>query len=425
MCSVVLSGSGQVFPANGGSWNPHHHRAAGMRVEHIGHSQRRDIYESRLRELEMAPSPSRSPRLRAPSDRPPSRLAASPSSSNSRLLRSRGLSLAGSIPQLASEQDWGTAFTLVNKSASSIQTRLNLLSEAGGPLTLPLTFPQQPPLSEPLLAASIDRTLAAHALLVINANGLRTSPLQIGSAQLGATGSVDGFAIFHLLPGAQEAVVPLETRNASSYWLAYDQTGGVVVGVALANASTQPASVAFVIRDDSGAQIGSGVLPSLAGGGHTSFVLAAQFPVTASKRGSIEFDTPAGGQMSVVGIRTTLSALPFALTTIPPLANVGAAGGLIPHVATGSGWQTTFVMVNMGATAALTPLQFFGDNGSPLSLPIGFPQSGGDTNTLASSVDRTLAAGATLIVQSAGPGTDLAPTTGSANSLPPAISGGT
>ena len=85
-----------------------------------------------------------------------------------------------------------------------------------------------------LLAASFDRTLAANASLIVTSAGAQTPPVLVGSAQLAATGAVDGFAIFHLIPGAQEAVVPMETRNASSYLLAFDITGGVVLGVAVA-----------------------------------------------------------------------------------------------------------------------------------------------------------------------------------------------
>jgi hypothetical protein len=59
----------------------------------------------------------------------------------------------------------------------------------------------------------------------------------VGSAQIAANGNLDGFAIFHLIPGAQEAVVPMETRNASSYLLAFDNTGGVVLGVAVEKVS--------------------------------------------------------------------------------------------------------------------------------------------------------------------------------------------
>jgi len=37
-----------------------------------------------------------------------------------------------------------------------------------------------------------------------------------GSADLTTTGNVSGFAIFRYHPSQQEAVAPLETRNASS-----------------------------------------------------------------------------------------------------------------------------------------------------------------------------------------------------------------
>jgi len=312
-----------------------------------------------------------------------------------------GLSFVGSMPHIAAEENWTTAFTLVNKSAATVQSRLSLFGDPNGLLTLPLTFPQQPPASGPLLAASFDRTLAANASLIVNTSGRRTPPVQVGSAQLASTGSVDGFAIFHQIVTAQEAVVPLETRNASSYLLAFDNSNGLVLGVAVENVSAQAANIPVVIRDDTGTQIASGSLPSLAGSGHTSFVLSTQFQATANKRGTIEFDTPTGGQISVLGIRFTPPN--NALTTIPALANVGTGGGSIAHLASGGdGWQTTFVLVNTGTSAAPATLSFFADQtGSPLSLPLSFPQSGGNS-TVASSVTRTLAAGATLVIESSG-----------------------
>ena len=66
-----------------------------------------------------------------------------------------------------------------------------------------------------------------------------------------------------------------------------------------------------------------------------------------------------------------------ALTTIPALANVGTTGGSIAHLATGNGWQTTFVLVNTGTTPAQVNLNFFADvTGVPLLLPISYPQVG-------------------------------------------------
>ena len=235
-----------------------------------------------------------------------------------------------------------------------------------------------------------------------------------GPPDYDSTGAVDGFAVFHLIPGAQEAVVPMETRNANSYLLAYDNTGGVVLGVALENVSAQAGSIEAVIRDDTGTQIGTGTIPMLANG-HTSFVLSTQYPVTANKRGTIEFDKPVGGQISVLGIRTTPLGSTTTLTTIPALANVGATGGSIAHLATGNGWQTTFVLVNTGFNAATVHLNFFADvTGVPLSLPLSFPQAGESTTTVASSVDQTVAAGATLLVQSTAPLSNPTPTIGSA-----------
>jgi hypothetical protein len=325
-----------------------------------------------------------------------------------------GLVFVGSMPHMAAEENWTTTFTLVNNSASSATARLSLFGDPSGVLTLPLTFPQNAA-AAPILAASLDRTIAANASLVIMTAGPQTPPVQVGSAQLSATGAVDGFAIFHLIPGAQEAVVPMETRNARSYLLAFDNTGGVVLGVAVENVSSQPASIPVVIRDDNGTVIGTpGATLFLAGNGHYSFVLSTQFPVTGGKRGTIEFDTPAGGRISVLGIRTTPLGTTTTLTTIPALANIGTSGGSIAHIATGNGWQTTFVLVNTGTSAAQANLSFFADNGTSQSLPLSFPQSGGGATTTLPVVNQVIAAGASLIVESAAPLSDPAPTVGSA-----------
>lgn len=325
-----------------------------------------------------------------------------------------GLSYVGAMPHIAAQDVWRTTFTLVNKSVNAAAARLSMFGDPSGALTLPLVLPQVS--SNELLAASLDRTIAGNASLVVNTGGPQTPPVQVGSAQLSSTGLVDGFAIFHLITGAQEAVVPLETRNAASYLLAFDNTGGVVLGVAVQNVLNQAASIPVVIRDDAGLLLSApGTTLSLAANGHSSFVLSTQYPFTANKRGTIEFSTPAGGRISVLGIRTTPMGNTLTLTTIPALANIGGAGGSIAHIATGNGWQTTFVLVNTGAAAAQATLKFFATaTGAPLSLPLSFPQSGTGAITLANTVTQNLAAGATLVVQSTAPSTDPAPTIGSA-----------
>lgn len=323
-----------------------------------------------------------------------------------------GLSFIGCMPHIAAGQDWKTTFALIDKDSAPAQVRLSLIGDSGSPLKLPVTFPQQPSTRGPLIGASLDRTLSSNASLIIDTAGAQTGPIQAGSAQLAATGSVDGFAILHLIPGGQETAVRLETRNAGSYLLAFDNTAGVGFSVALANTSAQAANVGVVIRDATGAQIGNGSL-ALESGGHTAFLLSTQYPVTANKQGTIEFDTPPGGRIGALGIRTTPLGTTHTLTAIPALANIGTGGGSIPHTATGNGWQSTFVLINTGRSAARASLAFFDDRGNPLSLPIEFPQLGGAASVV-SSVNQTLAAGATLLVQSAAPLTNPAPTIGSA-----------
>ena len=310
--------------------------------------------------------------------------------------------LIGSMPHIAAQENWTTTFTLINKSAAIAQARFSLFGNDGIPLLLPLAFPQQSSSDGTLLGATLKRTLAPNASLAIDTAGPATSPVQVGSAQVAAIGSVDGFAIFHQILTTQEAVVPLETRSASSYLLPYDNTTGMSLGVAMANASLfYNVLISVIIRDDTGAMIGDpGAIIPLAPNGHASFVLSDQFPITAHKRGTIEFDN-ATDSISVLGIRFTPPN--NALTTIPALANVGTGGGSIAHLASGDGWQTTFVLVNAGTSSAPATLKFFSDQtGLPLSLPLAFPQSGGGTTMTVPSYTTQLAAGATMEIVSSG-----------------------
>jgi len=120
---------------------------------------------------------------------------------------------------------------------------------------LPLTLVQSS--SSGFIATSLDRTLNANSSLVVQSSGPANVPVLVGGAQVSVAGPVDGFAIFHRISDSQEAVIPLETRNASSYILPFDNTNGIVLGVAVENVSTQAANVNVVFRDDTGAPIGT------------------------------------------------------------------------------------------------------------------------------------------------------------------------
>ena len=325
--------------------------------------------------------------------------------------------LVGSMGHLAAQENWTSTFTLVNKGVAPTQATLSFFGDSSdptgaGPLTLPVLFPQESTTAVPSPASTVTRNMTANSSLIVQTAAAPTQPVLVGSAQLTASGLVDGFAIFHQIPTAQEAVVPMETRNASSYLLVFDNTNGSTLGVAVDNVSTLGGNVGVIIRDDKGLLLTTASL-SISASGHTAFVLSTQYPATAGLRGTIEFDTPPGGQISVLGIRFTLPN--NALTTIPALANVGNGGGSIAHFATGNGWQTTFVLVNTGTTLAPVTLKFFADlTGGPLTIPVSFPQIPNGAVSLVPSITQPLNPGATLVIQSVAPLSDPAPTVGSA-----------
>ncbi|MGA2434577.1 MAG: BACON domain-containing protein [Bryobacteraceae bacterium] len=310
-----------------------------------------------------------------------------------------GLIFAGSMPQIASAGGWETTLTLVNTTGADREAILTFFGNDGSADWLPFTFPQQPSQGT-ILGSTFDQTVTANGLLVLDTTGPSGQQPAVGSAQLVSSSGVGGFAIFKYTPSGQEAVVPLETRNASSYLLAFDNTGQLATGLAIANLAGNTANVGVIIRYSTGAQIGTGTI-SLPAQGHNSFMLTDStygFPITAGQRGTMEFDTPQGGLISVLGLRANGAAL----TTLPVLANAGTTGGTMAHVASGGGWQTAFTLVNTGTSSATATLKFFGDNGSALSLPLSV-QSGAISN--ASSVSQTLAPGASLLVLASDSGT--------------------
>lgn len=221
------------------------------------------------------------------------------------------LTAIGSLAQVASGGGWQTTLSLVNMGVSATEVRVDFFDNNGIALSLPLTFVQSGALTT---ASTLSQTIDPGATLVV-LTGSNVGPPLVGSAQLTITGTVSGFAIFRYIPTGQEAVVPLETRNASAYVLVFDNTNGIATGVALANISNQAANVPVVLRDDTGASLGTATI-NLAARGHTSFMLTSNYASVAGKRGTVEFDAPAGTQISVLGLRATPTG---ATTTIPML----------------------------------------------------------------------------------------------------------
>jgi hypothetical protein len=227
-----------------------------------------------------------------------------------------GFNSVGSMAQLAFAGSWTTIFTLVNSGTVPVQATLNFFDNNGNPLPVPLVFPQSSTTAgSPVTTTTL--TVNPGAGQVIQAAGLASQPTQVGWTQLLANGDLSGFAVFKDVTGAgiQEAVVPLENRNPTAFVIWFDNTGGNATGIALANTVAQAVGVPAVIRDDTGAILLSTTI-QVAAEGHTSFDLASTYAPTAGIRGTVEFDTPAGGQISVLGIQFNPTG---AFATIPAL----------------------------------------------------------------------------------------------------------
>ena len=168
-----------------------------------------------------------------------------------------------------------------------------------------------------MTAPTYTAQLAAGATAVIVSSG--PAILVTGSAQVTSSGNVSGFVIFR--HGGQEAVVPLEeTRNANTYIIAFDNTGGTATGIAINSVSALPVNVPVIIRDDTGAQIGTDTL-NLAANGHLAFTLVTdKYAQTANIRGTIEFDKPAGATIGALGIGIPTAGTLTTYTTLPALA---------------------------------------------------------------------------------------------------------
>ncbi|MDR3717534.1 MAG: hypothetical protein P4K98_01950 [Bryobacteraceae bacterium] len=132
-----------------------------------------------------------------------------------------------------------------------------------------------------------------------------------------------------------------------------------------------------------------------------------RYALTAGKRGTVEFDTPSGGQISVLGLRANNGK---AFTTLPLLTQVGSGGGAIAHLAFRAGWQTLLTLVNAGTAQAEVGLNYFDDDGNKLSVPMFEPASGAANS--ASSVSESLAPGASRVINTQGEAKALQTSTG-------------
>jgi hypothetical protein len=120
----------------------------------------------------------------------------------------------------------------------------------------------------------------------------------------------------------------LQTLIGDSITLPFDNSNGNSTGIALVNLAGAQAAITYTVWDQNGNQLAVGpvALTDLDpnGDGHDSFFLPARIPVTAGKRGIIQFvGNPASslataGQLTGLGLRTDGTGLFTTIQTIVP-----------------------------------------------------------------------------------------------------------
>ena len=210
--------------------------------------------------------------------------------SNSLTFPVQALSRIGSFGQVASGGGWETTMVLLNLSDSAVAARVSFFADDGTPLTFRIKGSvSSGPFTDVTIAPGSSVSLVSEA---------STAGLVTGWADVEASGALRGYSIFRLrlpgLPDRGSPGIPMDVKSAPSLTVPFDNTNGYVTGFALANQSTNAATITANLLDSTGAQITSTQI-NLPGLGHKAFYVPQQFPQSANQIGVIQFQSAAGG----------------------------------------------------------------------------------------------------------------------------------
>ena len=191
---------------------------------------------------------------------------------------------------------------------------------------------------------------------------------------------------FHIAPGSPVANIG-----------AYSDAGPTPVTPGAVSVSINPASVNLKAGE---AQQFAAILANAAGTG----VIWSLSPDVGTISSSGLYVAPASIIVPLTVTVTATSVLdPSKSASTIVTLSATATPVSMAQLASGGFWTTTITLVNNGTTAAQTHLNFFDDNGSPLALPLTFPQTSPTPQPPSTTMDRTLNPGASLMIATTGP----------------------
>lgn len=261
---------------------------------------------------------------------------------------------------------WQTTIMLVNMDTQPAGYTLNFWSETGTPLMVPLA------------EGSTTGTIPVGGRATIQTGGTARDIVN-GWAEVASDQRIGGTAIFRVTDQNQEAAVPLLTSPNSRVRVPFDTGGGLAIGIALVNPSQTTATpVTMIMRDQQGnslpmtitdyqgafspTAVTSLLLQPRAHRAFNARPLNAAGPVS----GTIEFSSPSVA-IYALGVRSVNDK---AFTSINAAVPQPGAVKTVSHVTYGGPWQTTLILVNTGTQEAQYTVNFWGDNGTPLAVPL-------------------------------------------------------
>jgi hypothetical protein len=288
------------------------------------------------------------------------------------------------ISHIANGDGWRTTAILINTGTQLESFELKFWDEQGNPLPLDLG-------ADGITADLIDAIQPGVARFIRTAG---TGTLRPGWAELTSPLDIDGNSIFGLQTpgqGDSEAAVPLSPNSGTQLSVPFDYSTGYSTAIAFADPGQQLANVTATILDDTGASIPAPATITVPERGHYADVLASKFPGVIGKRGVVHFTSSAN--IFGLGIRANGKAF----TSIDALSGVTTANKIIPHIANGGGWKTTFLIVSTDTKAANFSLSFWDEFGRLLPMPV-------TTGGSAPVITGTLQPGEIRIIQTTGAG---------------------
>jgi hypothetical protein len=201
------------------------------------------------------------------------------------------------ISQFVDGSAWQTSITVVNLETHSTSFDVLFFLDNGNDFNVPI-------IGLSGLNRSVHVTLNPFGTLSFQTTGT-SSVLTPGWALLSQANndSVGITGVFRLnLPGqqSQEAVVPAVNQFEQHFLLPFDDTV-YIMGLAIANPTTNSVSVVATIRNEDGQTVDVRQL-SLAPYNHAAFVLPSTWSSTRGMRGTIEFVTSGYG-VGALGLR--------------------------------------------------------------------------------------------------------------------------